>query len=173
MRIRFINPHVASCSLRKRTGLLRDAPACSEDQRARRSRSCLRARARTMIIIMHCPAPAIFEGRPAPLLPYCEARRSERAAHSEGRRRDRDREQRVRERERGIRRKREKKKNAPVLTSRHGTPRIRALYVHYIGTSDFRNTGFLLGPISPPPSGGSPSLPRYAIRILSDKLRQR
>jgi len=29
-----------------------------------------------MIII--CPAPAIFEGRPAPLLPYCEARRSGR-----------------------------------------------------------------------------------------------
>jgi hypothetical protein len=35
---------------------------------ARRSRSCPRASA--MIIIMRCPTPAIFEGRPAPLLPH-------------------------------------------------------------------------------------------------------
>jgi len=45
-----------------------------EAGRARRSRSCPRA----MIIIMRCPTPAIFEGRPAPLLPYWAARGSER-----------------------------------------------------------------------------------------------
>lgn len=98
----------------------RPAPAsCSEDQRARQSCSLVPARA--MIIIMGCPAPAIFEGRPAPLLPYCEARRSGRTT-----------------RERGGERRGEWEKNAPVLTSRYGTPRIRvhspcALYAHYIG----------------------------------------
>lgn len=85
-----------------------------------RTRSCPRARA--MIIIMGCPAPAIFEGRPAPLLPYCEARRSGRMARERG----------------GEGRGEWEKKNAPVLTSRHSTPRIHvysscALCAHYIG----------------------------------------
>lgn len=106
-----------------RTPAKKERPATSELQWGSTCAPVVlaRARARAMIIIMGCPAPAIFEGRPAPLLPYCEARRSRRTT-----------------RERGGERRGEWEKNAPVLTSRHGTPRIRvhspcALYAHYIG----------------------------------------
>lgn len=142
--------------------------ACSEDQRARQvALARARARARAMIIIMGCPAPAIFEGRPAPLLPYCEARRSGRMARERS----------------GEGRGEWEKKNAPVLTSRHSTPRIcvysscvmRSLYRH----ADFRNTGFRSDPLFLPdpilflPSVSVSPCARYAIRISSDNLRQR
>lgn len=99
-----------------------DAAACSEDQRARRSRLCPRARA--MIIIMRCPAPAIFEGRPAPLLPYCEARRSERAVRARGGRRRGEREEEC-----------TCINFAPQHAAHTRLLAVHTLYAHYVGTT--------------------------------------
>lgn len=128
-----------------------------------------RARARTMIIIMRCPAPAIFEGRPAPLLPYCEARRSERAVRSAGQRRGT-------EKGRGEGAKREKReRKEEECTCINFAPRhaahTRSLHRH----GDFRNTRFLLGPYLTSSIGASPFPPvmqRESRRIRdSSKIR--
>lgn len=85
---------------------------------------CISVHALAIVIIIRWPAPAIFEGRAARLLPYCKRRVSEKT--------------------RFVFVQQEKEKNS-VLTSRHTACtrftryRLRSLRRH----SDFRNMGFV------------------------------